>query len=99
MNNYDLLKSIKEIIYECGEIIVSADRDSLDIELKEGNNNVVTNYDKLVQDTLKEKLTKLIPGSVFFGEENNESVSDISTLRKVFICLTAFALRFYCRSN
>ena len=85
MDSRKLLKSIKKVVYECGKIIVSADRDSLDIELKEGNNNVVTNYDKLVQDTLKEKLTKLIPGSVFFGEENNESVSDISTLENVFI--------------
>ena len=89
MDSRKLLESIKKIVYGCGKIIVSADRDSLDIELKEGNNNVVTNYDKLVQDTLKEKLTKLIPGSVFFGEENNESVSDISTLENVF----------YCRSN
>ena len=62
MNNYDLLKSIKKVVYECGEIIVSADSDSLDIELKNGNNNVVTNYDKLVQDTLKEQLTVLVPG-------------------------------------
>lgn len=45
----------------------------------------MTNYDKLVQDTLKEKLTVLVPGSAFFGEENNESVSDISTLENVFI--------------
>lgn len=85
MNNYDLLKSIKNIVYECGLIIVGADRDSLDVELKEGNNNVVTNYDKLVQDTLKEKLTALIPGSVFFGEENNEYVDDVSALENVFI--------------
>lgn len=34
MNNYDLLKSIKKVVYECGEIIINADRDSLDIELK-----------------------------------------------------------------
>lgn len=85
MDSRKLLESIKKVVYECGKIIVSADRDSLDIELKEGNNNVVTNCDKLVQDTLKEKLTKLIPGSVFFGEENNESVSDISTLENIFI--------------
>ena len=85
MNNYDLLKSIKNIVYECGKIIVDADSDSLDIELKDGNNNVVTNYDKLVQNTLKEKLTALIPESVFFGEENNEYVDDISTLENVFI--------------
>ncbi len=85
MDKRKLLESIKKIVYECGEIIVNADRDSLDIELKNGNNNVVTNYDKLVQDTLKEKLTVLIPGSVFFGEENNEYVDDVSTLENVFI--------------
>lgn len=85
MDNRILLESIKKIVYKCGEIIVNADRDSLDIELKNGNNNVVTNYDKLVQDTLKEKLTKLIPGSVFFGEENDEYIDDISTLENVFI--------------
>ena len=85
MNNYNLLKSIKNIVYECGRIIVGADRDSLDVELKEGNNTGVTNYDKSVQNTLKEKLNALIPGSVFFGEENNEYVDDVSTLENVFI--------------
>ena len=67
MNNNELLEEIKNIVSECGKIIVDADKDSLEIELKEGNNNIVTKYDKLVQNILKEKLINLIPGSILIG--------------------------------
>ncbi|MGN1013134.1 MAG: inositol monophosphatase family protein [Clostridia bacterium] len=72
MDNNELLVKIRNIVSECGSIILNADEDSLKIESKEGNNNIVTNYDKLIQNILKEKLLKFVPGAVFIGEENDE---------------------------
>ncbi len=85
MNNNELLEEIKKIVSECGKIIVEADRSSLDIELKEGNNNIVTRYDKLVQTTLRNKLSNLLPESIFIGEENDENVNDYIKDKYVFI--------------
>lgn len=72
MDNNELLVKIRNIVSECGSIILNSDEDSLKIESKEGNNNIVTNYDKLIQNILKEKLLKFVPGAVFIGEENDE---------------------------
>lgn len=76
---------MKNIVIECGKIIISADKDSLEIQLKEGNNNIVTKYDKLVQNLLKEKLTQLIPNSIFIGEENDNYIKEFETDKYVFI--------------
>lgn len=64
-----LVKKICEIVKECGEIILSAKRDSMEIDSKQGAGNFVTVYDKKVQDTLFEKLKKILPDAVFIGEE------------------------------
>lgn len=85
MNNNELLEKIKKIVNEYGEIIVDVDRKTLDVELKEGNNNIVTNYDKLVQNILKEKLTELVPDSIFIGEENGDYTKKFETNKYVFI--------------
>ena len=66
----DTLEKIKKLVYECGNIILKADRNSLDIEDKEGIGNIVTKYDKLVQDKLKNELLKIIPEASFMGEED-----------------------------
>lgn len=85
LNHSELLEKIKKIVGECGKIIIEADRSSLDIELKEGNNNIVTKYDKLVQTTLRKKLSNLLPESIFIGEENDENVNDFIKDKYVFI--------------
>lgn len=85
MNNNKLLEEMKNIVRECGKIIVDADKDSLEIELKEGNNNIVTKYDKLVQNILKEKLTNLIPDSIFMGEESDDYINDFVVDKYTFI--------------
>lgn len=85
MNHNELLEKIKNIVNECGEIIINANKNALEIELKDGNNNIVTKYDKLIQNILKEKLTKLIPNSIFIGEENNEDINNIEQNKYVFI--------------
>lgn len=70
--NEEILKKIKQIVVECGKIIIEANYDELDIENKEGNNNIVTKYDVLVQNKLKKELLNLFPNSNFIGEENDD---------------------------
>ena len=85
MNNNEILEKIKEIVIKCGSIIVEADNSSLEIELKEGNNNIVTKYDKLIQDIIKDNLLKLIPSAIFIGEENDNYINDFMTNEYIFI--------------
>jgi myo-inositol-1(or 4)-monophosphatase len=65
-----LLKEIKDIVYDCGKIILSAEIDKLEIDQKEGIGNIVTKYDKLIQERLKNKLLKLLPTANFIGKED-----------------------------
>ena len=74
MNNYELLKKIKQIVNNCGKIMLDVQKNYLEVQKKEGNNNIVTFYDKYIQSILKEKLTELIPNSIFFGEENDDYI-------------------------
>lgn len=66
------------IVQEAGKHFV---RDELsDISSKEGHANYVTNVDRAVQDYLECELLRLIPGSVFIGEEKeNQSLTDAPT--------------------
>lgn len=65
----DLLESIKKIVVECGSIMIGADYNNLGIEEKDGNNNIVTKYDVMIQEMLKTKLLELVPSAIFIGEE------------------------------
>lgn len=85
MDMIELMEEVKKIVSECGRIIIEADKTSLEIDLKDGNNNIVTKYDKLVQNILKEKLMNLIPDSIFVGEENEENAKNFDTAKYVFI--------------
>ena len=67
----DRLDSIKKVVIRCGKLILSADHDNLGEEYKEGNNNVVTKYDKEIENILREELLKIVPGAYFLGEESN----------------------------
>ena len=85
MNNYELLKKIKQIVNNCGKIMLDVQKNYLEVQKKEGNNNIVTFYDKYIQSILKEKLTELIPNSIFFGEENDEYIRNFEKDKYVFI--------------
>ena len=85
MNNYELLKEIKQIVNNCGKIMLDVQKKYLKVQKKEGNNNIVTFYDKYIQSILKEKLTELIPNSIFFGEENDDYIRDFEKDKYVFI--------------
>ena len=85
MNNYELLKEIKQIVNNCGKIMLDVQKKYLKVQKKEGNNNIVTFYDKYIQSILKEKLTELIPNSIFFGEENDDYIRNFEKDKYVFI--------------
>lgn len=63
-----MLNKIVEIVKCAGEIYLSAGADK-GIEEKGSAVNLVTKYDKLIQDYLESELKKLIPSAHFFDEE------------------------------
>ncbi|MGN0522621.1 MAG: inositol monophosphatase family protein [Eubacterium sp.] len=67
-----MLKEIVEIVKKAGEIYKSAGSD-LGIEDKGSAVNLVTKYDKIIQDFLFDELKKLIPECSFLGEEGDDN--------------------------
>lgn len=72
-----LIADVCDLVRECGEILKNADNDKVNVEAKEGHGNLVTYYDKMIQDKLQEGLKQIMPDAVFFGEEEDEH-EDIS---------------------
>jgi myo-inositol-1(or 4)-monophosphatase len=68
----DVVKKIEKLLYKCGDILINADYDNLNISKKPGINNYVTKYDKNIQEYLRNNLLKIIPNSSFIGEENGD---------------------------
>ena len=66
-----MLEKIINAVRECGEIILHADRNQTNTEVKEGRANFVTAYDKAVQQELREKLLAIHPQAHFVGEEDD----------------------------
>ncbi|MDD4081022.1 MAG: inositol monophosphatase family protein [Eubacteriales bacterium] len=62
-----MLNAIDTIVRESGRMMLK--ETDPEIILKEGHANYVTQTDRDVQDFLLNKLTALMPGSAFFGEE------------------------------
>lgn len=81
MNN--LIYKIEKIVRHCGEIILSRN-DNLDIEYKDGTANIVTRYDKMIQEILKNELLKILPEAIFIGEEEDLH-NEISTSGYTYI--------------
>jgi len=71
-----MLKQMMEIIREEGRRMLEA-ADIL-TEEKSGPEDVVTNYDRMVQENLERKLREIMPGAGFLGEEGLETVSSSS---------------------
>lgn len=72
-----MLNKIIEIVKAAGEIYKSAGSD-LGIENKGSAVNLVTKYDKTIQDFLFKELEKICPGCSFLGEEGggNKTVTN-----------------------
>ncbi len=64
-----MLEKIIDIIRKAGEIYNSADRDK-GVKEKGSAVNLVTKYDKMIQDYIESELLKLIPSARFFDEES-----------------------------
>lgn len=67
-----MLNEIIEIVKKAADIYKSANSE-LGIEEKGSNVNLVTKYDKMIQDFLFTELSKVIPSASFLGEEGNEN--------------------------
>lgn len=67
-----MLNKIVEIVKKAGAIYKSAG-DDLGIESKGSVVNLVTKYDKKIQDFFIAELTKIIPDASFLGEEGDDN--------------------------
>ena len=68
-----MLETIIDIVRQAGEIVLSARDIGSRTREKTSAADLVTEYDLAVEQFLKEKLPPLVPGSIFFGEEEAEN--------------------------
>ena len=73
-----MLEQIISIVREAGEIVLSAHDVWSQTHEKSSAADLVTGYDLAVERFLKEKLPPLVPGSLFFGEEEKENASPLT---------------------
>ena len=67
----ETIKKIEKVARECADIMLSADREKADINEKTGNADLVTKYDKMIQEKLKKDLHEILPEATFVGEEED----------------------------
>lgn len=70
VKNMELLNQIIDAVKDAAVIYRSA-KDDLQIETKGDKNNLVTVYDKRIQDFLYKRLREILPGCAFLGEEGD----------------------------
>ncbi len=66
----ETFEKIRELTKHCGKMMLTADRNEVGIDAKEGHANFVTKYDRLIEDELKKGLKEILPEAAFFGEES-----------------------------
>ncbi len=73
----DLMNEIGLLVRECGKVILNADRAKMAIDIKSGVTDLVTEYDKNIQNQLQCGLKKILPEAKFIGEEgSSDDLSD-----------------------
>ncbi len=77
------LESICGLVRDCGLFIKDIDRQSLHIDAKSGRADLVTQYDKQVQERLRKGLLEIKPDAHFVGEEG--STQTFAPVGKFFI--------------
>lgn len=77
------LESIRELVRACGLLIKDIDRQSLHVDAKSGRADLVTQYDKEVQERLRKGLLEIMPDAHFVGEEG--STQAFAPVGKFFI--------------
>ena len=68
-----MLDQIIPLVWEAGKIVLSAHDIASHTHEKTSAADLVTEYDMAVESFLKERLPPLVPGAVFFGEEEKEN--------------------------
>jgi len=68
-----LTKCAVESALKAGEILKKGFGTSFEISSKEGKNNLVTEYDKLSEQTIIEYIKSIFPGHVFLAEESGKT--------------------------
>ena len=73
----ELVNEICSLVRECGKVILGADREKMAIDIKSGVADLVTEYDKGIQEQLAIGLKKILPEAKFIGEEgSSDELSD-----------------------
>lgn len=68
-----MLTKIADLVRRAGEIVLAARDVAAHTHEKGGAADLVTEYDVAVEEFLKKELLALLPGSVFYGEEEEEN--------------------------
>lgn len=68
-----MLEEIVSLVRQAGDIVLSARDIASHTHEKTSAADLVTEYDLAVERFLKEKLPPLLPGSIFYGEEETEN--------------------------
>ncbi len=77
------LESICELVHDCGLFIKDIDRGNLHVDAKSGRADLVTQYDRQVQERLRVGLLEIMPDAHFIGEEG--STQPFTPVGKFFI--------------
>ena len=73
----DLVNKICLLVKDCGKVILNADREKMAIDIKSGVTDLVTEYDKGIQEQIAIGLKKILPEAKFIGEEgSNDELTD-----------------------
>ncbi len=73
----NIVNEICSLVKECGKVILSADREKMAIDIKSGVTDLVTEYDKKIQEQLQYGLKNILPDAKFIGEEgSNDELTD-----------------------
>lgn len=73
----EVVNEICSLVRECGEVVLNADREKMAIDIKSGVADLVTEYDKGIQEKLQVGLKKILPEAKFIGEEgSSDELSD-----------------------
>ncbi len=67
----NIVNEICVLVKDCGKVILNADREKMAIEIKSGVTDLVTEYDKKIQEMLFAGLKKIMPEAKLIGEEGS----------------------------
>ncbi len=75
----NLINDICSLVRACGKVMLEADREKMAIDIKSGITDLVTEYDKGIQEQLFAGLKKLMPEAKLVGEEgSSDELSDVA---------------------